>query len=119
MITANLGDFRCLLDKFTVQGLKSLLEAVRGAYMARCPTCGYPLKNGKCDACGNSYSYKSFDVRDESGMFTLHLGNESVKCYLDCVEAKVIAEPVEFVTLDGYRGITKPLTKRRFIFVEC
>jgi uncharacterized protein (DUF983 family) len=85
--------------------------------MARCPTCGYPLKNGKCDACGNSYN--SMDVKDESGMFTLHIGNKSVRCYLDHMETEIIAEPIEFMDLDGYRGRTKPITKRRFIFVEC
>lgn len=85
--------------------------------MARCPTCGYPLKNGKCDACGNSYN--SMDVKDESGMFTLRIENESVRCYLDRIEAEIIAEPVEFMTLDGYRRRTEPITKRRFIFMEC
>ena len=85
--------------------------------MTRCPTCGYPLKNGKCDACGNSYN--SMDVKDESGMFTLHIGNELVRCYLYHVEEQIIAEPIEFMDLDGYRGRTPLITKRRFIFVEC
>lgn len=85
--------------------------------MARCPTCGYPLKNGKCDACGNSYN--SMDVKDESGMFTIHIGNESVRCYLEKMEGEILAEPFAFMLRDGYRGVTPLITKRRFIFIEC
>lgn len=85
--------------------------------MARCPTCGYPLKNGKCDACGNSY--ESIDAKDGNGTFTLHLGNEAIRCYLARVEAEVISESIEYMTIDGHYGRTKPVMQRKFIFMEC
>lgn len=85
--------------------------------MNRCPTCGYPLKNGKCDAYGNSY--ESVDANDGSNTFTIHLGTESIRCYLARVEMRVIAEPIEYRTLDGHYGRTKAMTKRKFIFLEC
>lgn len=80
--------------------------------MARCPTCGYPLKNGKCDACGNDYSEKR--ICNESDLYyTIEYHGQRFKCYIESVNA---FPDIPSLTRDIDGKITRMRTKTRYQF---